>query len=333
MASGTRLASDVALRGLAIASVVFNHAAAMPGRPFELGGGMNILVILSGYSFARFALGQGEPAAVRSAITRFVLGLALPTLAVILLAFVVVRYFDISELLFYNNFTEHSRAKILYTWYPQALVQISLLIYLLSFIPGLTRAFPRHGLHLSILATVAAFLIYLVLRDWQPGGIPNRLPTFILWMFTLGWLIYYADKTRTMRAEAVRWAILFLALGFAAIQYDQKELQRIIFTVITVIAMLWTRNWYLPSWIARLLTLASQAAFTTFLLHMSFLRVFDALKLRPHKTGFHPLEITEAWAFALAGSVMVWVLLSSLKRAWRHETRHDPAAIRRPAFQ
>ena len=118
MSAKTSIQSDVLIRGFAIAAVVFNHAAALPNRPFELGGGVNALIILSGYSFARFALSASDIKSIRKSTLLFGYRFALATIPLILAAFVLLKYFDISEALFYTNIVHTSRLKLLYTWYP-----------------------------------------------------------------------------------------------------------------------------------------------------------------------------------------------------------------------
>lgn len=324
MFSRVRVQPDGLIRGMAIASVVFNHAAALPGRPFELGGGMNALIILSGYSFARFVLIHDTAAATRFSIRQFALHLALATLPLMLIAFVIIGYFDISEILFYTNIVHMSQIKLLYTWYPQVIVQICLLMYVLTYIPPVFGFFQKSRFAASCFAVVAGFIAYIALKDWQPGGGASRLPQYSFWMFALGWVVLYGKAIEGGQGRLARAAIVLLAAIFAFYQFGfQKDVLRPVISIITVGAMLFMPDVTMPKPLARIFLIASQAALTIYLLHLPFIKLFDALHLRPHKTGFHLGENVAAWAFSFFGCIAFWLVASSLTRAWRHEVSHS----------
>lgn len=323
MFSRAKVQPDGLIRGLAIASVVFNHAAALPDRPFELGGGMNALIILSGYSFARFVLIHDTADAMRFSIRQFALHLALATLPLMLIAFLIIGYFDISEVLFYTNIVHMSRIKLLYTWYPQVIVQICLMIYLLTYVRPVFAFFQRTRLAASCLAVGAGFVAYLVLRNWEPGGGASRLPQYSFWMFALGWVVLYAKSIEGNRARPFRFAIVLVTALLAFYQFGfQKDVLRPVLSILTVGAMLFMPDLTMPKPLARMFLIASQAALTVYLLHLPFIKLFDALHLRTHKTGFHLGENVAAWAFSFFGCIAFWLVASSLTRAWRHEVSH-----------
>lgn len=323
MFSRIRVQPDGLIRGLAIASVVFNHAAALSGRPFELGGGMNALIILSGYSFARFVLIHDTAAATRFSIRQFAFHLALATLPLMLIAFVIIGYFDISEIFFYTNIVHMSEIKLLYTWYPQVILQICLFVYALTFISPVFNLFQKSRFISSLFAVVAGFIAYILLKDWQPGGGATRLPQYSFWMFALGWVVLYGKSAEGRQGRLIRIALVLLTALFAFYQFGfQKDVLRPIISVVTVGAILFMPDVVMPKPLARMFLIASQAALTIYLLHLPFIKLFDALHLRPHKTGFHLGENVAAWAFSFFGCIVFWLVASSLTRAWRHETSH-----------
>ena len=135
-----RLEADVVLRALAISLVVYNHAFAVKGRPFELNGGMQVLLLLSGATFARFTLTKQTAEEVRASIVSLSINILGPCLAMLLPYFLLKRDFWWSEVLFFQNLVGKEQLAPYLSWYPQVIVQMMIGFFRIFAIPPVFRA-------------------------------------------------------------------------------------------------------------------------------------------------------------------------------------------------
>lgn len=322
--------SDMALRGIAIVMVVINHASVTTSRPVHLGGGLNILLLLSGYSFARFVLSRGEAAQVRRGIASFAWHVWWPTTAIILLSFALKREWSWSELLFVSNLYTPQHVSLMYVWFPQVLMQMLLALYVLSFIPGAAWAVARKPMALSLALLAITFALLLLFGDHSKRDFADRSIEHVAWNFVLGWVAWYATRGSVRWNPAARLALLAgtIVLSRLAFGWGVDWLRSAALPVAFAVLMFVPRI-TVPKIASRGLAILSQAAFSTFLLHVFFLRVFDALHLRRVARGFDAADTLLAAGFAVAGSVAAWIALTSLNRAWKHCIRQ--ARIVQPA--
>ena len=85
--------------------------------------------------------------------------------------------------------------------------------------------------------------------------------------------------------------------------------------------LLYTRSIRVGVAPARILSLVSQATLTLFLTHWLLLQLFDRTGLRQFSSGFHLRDVLLAWGMAMAVGVGLWLLLTSILRAWQHTRR------------
>lgn len=313
-----RIAPDVFARALAISLVVFNHAAVVPGRPYELGGGLSALIVLSGYAFARFTLAGNDGPRLRAGIVRYFIHFGGACLALVLLSFAVRRSFAWSELLFVHNFFGYSHIALFYNWYAESLLQSLGLIYLLSFWRPWLDAFRRQPWTVALATTVIALAIKLAIAGlWSPS---NRLPHYLMWQFLFGWVIYFALQ-QGPRPDHRKTVTLCLAVLFSVMAFPLNQPLRIPYFIGTTALLLFASSVQVGALPARALSLVSQANLTLFLTHWAFLQLFNKAHLRRYPTGFHLGDTLFAWSVAMAGGLALWLLGSSLARAWHHMRR------------
>jgi|GEM_PF-2608157 len=317
--SKSKVDIDIALRGFAISWVVLNHAAAIPGRGFELGGGMNILLLLAGAAFARFTLTRESASAIRQSVLRFTVKLVLPCFAIVALSFVAYREFSLPELLFFSNWISIEHIAPMYTWYPQVIAQIMLLLLLITFIPGLVSLLRTRPVAFSCLALLVSIIIFLIFDSVWDGQFGRRLPHFSLWNFVFGWVVVFVGRAQPRIGTAPRLALVLIAGALAAMAYDvEEDWLRVVAMSGGVAALLLVKRVSLPKFAARIATVLSQATFTIFLFHVFFLRAFDAFGLRKFSEGFYLPDVLQAWTFTMVGTIGIWIGLTSVSRAFRH---------------
>jgi hypothetical protein len=332
--SSTALPPDIVLRAIAICMVAFNHASITDSRPVHLGGGLNVLLMLSGYSFARFILSHDDVREVRRRIVRFVAGLWLPCFCVVLVSFVLKREWSWSEVFFVSNLLTDEHVALMYVWYPQVILQLFGMLYILTFLPGAEKWIQHRPAMLMVVMLTGSFAVLLLLHAGRPNSeLLSRSLQSIAWNFFLGGAVWYARNSTGRLASSSRnllWA-LTLTLSLIAFGLGVDWLRTVALTVATGI-MLFTQRIEMPRSIGRAARILSQAALSIFLWHVLFLRAFDGLGLRHVHSGFDPRDTLLAGCFAITGSVGVWLMGVSLTRAWRHELPPAPSLSLRLPF-
>lgn len=311
---------DVVLRAFAISFVVFNHAFSVDDRPFELVGGMNILILLSGMSFARFNLSNDSIVGLRKSILNLALHILVPCLIIILLTFAIRGDFVASEIFFYQNWVSDKQYVPYYTWYPQALLQSFIILTLIFSLPGLFRNFQRRHFLGSIVAICGFVLICKIQHVFFPmGEVSKHIPSTILWQFAVGWLTYFVTHRTTQMSPSERIMILLFVLGVALVGFGwDKYWLRNVALIAAMALLIFVPRINMPKLPRQIIMIVSQATFTIFLFHNIMLAIAMKLDMQQYDEGFHLLDILKLWAFMMIGSLAVWILCSSLVRAWRH---------------
>jgi hypothetical protein len=312
--SSRRVDSEVVLRALAITAVCLNHS--YPVHPIGFGGGLTVLLMLSGLWFARFALQGASPQTLRPALAKFGLRLFVPCLAIILASFAVRREFSLTELLFISSWFSTSHLAFLFVWYPQTIIQILLVLAALFSIRPLADAFFRNPLFGSLALLAACLLIrqatVLLLA-------PERItpPVNVAWNFFLGWVLYFALRDWTHHHLARK--ALLLALCVVCALAGRSPMEFPFWTVAGACAVIIFIPWLrLPSPLARAAYIVSQASFTIFLLHVIFLRIYTVVLGGTSQFG--------AFLFAMTCCTLTWVLIAASTRAYSFMRGQDALA-------
>ncbi|MGH3858556.1 AMP-binding protein [Actinokineospora sp.] len=191
------LETNIALRALAITLIVATHIGLT-----QVWGGAHLLLVIAGWSFARFAIAPVDPTRMAGRIGRAAARIAVPSSLWLAWRSIEAENVVIPNVLLVNNFVQSGT--IAY-WYVEVLVQILVLMALLFAVPAVRRLAVTNGFAL------AAGMLILTLIARVPA---EHLPTAngfsardmslhgVLWLFVLGWLVQRAT-TPSQRVAAV----------------------------------------------------------------------------------------------------------------------------------
>jgi len=263
--------SETLLRALAITGVVANHAAS--GTEWHFGGGADVLMLLVGFSLARFnfaRLSGGRSFDVLWSVIRRVI---LPYCLILWAYGLFYRDIPASSFLLLSNFEGRFQSFLTPYWFMEALLQSMILIALLFRIRRVRAAaetdpflFGLWFLGGALALKVGAFAIF------QHSALQNMTPDAVLPLIACGWLLFFArTPVRKMIAAAA-------ALGFAALHVSAPALggwdyavvgqYRLPWLLAAVAALLFVPRVPLPPLMAKVVTWVSGASFTIYLVHV-----------------------------------------------------------------
>lgn len=185
-------------------------------------GAAYALVLLAGYSVARFQL----PEIIRSGSVWTLLGtiryVAVPTILMdILLEVFVSRTFELPSLLLFSNFTDPETIKGYTFYFIEIYVQLLVLAALLFSFRGVREAFRERPL----LSAFVLFLIVVVIdrtieHFWNGDYNYHRTPWHYGWCFALGMVIAAAkDAPSRLFALALSLITVFMVWQFTSAAY------------------------------------------------------------------------------------------------------------------
>ncbi|SQD97013.1 AMP-dependent synthetase and ligase [Parafrankia sp. Ea1.12] len=177
---------NVVLRAVAVVLIVANHVGL-----FHLLGGAHLLLVVAGWSFARFCLtpggpgGTGRGAATSRRILRAAGRIAVPSM--LWLAWRAVRASDVglSNVALIDNYL---RRGVPGYWFVEVLVQVLVLLAALFAIPSVRRWEQRNGFVFALVLLGLALLVNI-----PTDGVGTFPSAFYVthgaaWFFMLGWL-------------------------------------------------------------------------------------------------------------------------------------------------
>ena len=264
--------TDVVLRAMAIASVVFNHT-----RLVTFGGGAAFLLMLSGMNFARFAIKDGTAPGIRRSILDMGRQVFVPSLALVLLSFALYRKFDVLELLFVRNWYALQTIAAFPVWWVQMFLQLLAGLYLLLWIPAIVRGtIRRPALAMLVFFGVGLFLRAAGALLTIPLLTGPRLPLSHLWTFALGAVVYFCAVDTTTSRSGTIWLPAACVLAGTIVGFDFGTWQ---YWWVTIAGLLLVRVKYipLPHVVARVTTTVSAATFGIFLTHMLWFRAVSGV--------------------------------------------------------
>jgi acyl-coenzyme A synthetase/AMP-(fatty) acid ligase len=300
---GGAIETSVLLRALAIFGIVLNHSGWLEGI-LAIDGGAWLLLIPSGYSFARFQLQR----VVSKDSPWPALGTA-PRIFVSAFLFISILQlwthdYTLSTLLFYSNFIDPHAGHGASFWVINMLLQLYLISFALCSIPAARRALRDHPIlsSLSVLG-VAALLAKLVPRVWNTEYLYNLVPHYLGWLFAAGACLYYA--------RAPKWrpvaSVILLVFAWKLVPMDSVR----VWVAAGGLVLIWLSQIRVPEWLARGLSGLASASLYIYLTHET---VFHALRsFIPNMS--HPGEIFLAFVVGIA----VWQLFD---HAWDYAARH-----------
>jgi hypothetical protein len=307
------------IKAMAISWVVFSHAGlGTEEYGFTLAGGMSYLMFFSGYSFARFSLVNKSDREIRASCLNTVRTFLVPSFFLMLFSFVWARKFDILELFYISNFFYKAKISYFPMWYVQVIIQMSLIFYGLFSLKPFARTFRAQPFWTS-LALVAASIILIRLTgfNWITD---NRLPWFYIWLYALGWVVYFAmqEFEPDTRGKAIASALVVLVPAY--VYGWSSEILRPFWPIIGGLVLIWAPSVSLPAFAKAAVTLVSRSTFFLFFLHAFAFGVLGLVFQRLF--GDKEVHFLLRWPVAMASCICLWAVCTAALRAYRKRRRH-----------
>lgn len=190
--------TNILLRAVAIILVVGTHIGI-----FHILGGAHLLLVISGWCFARFGLapdGSGSPG---TRILRSATRIAVPAMLWLTFRAAVTDDVILSNVFLINNYLQTGAPGF---WYVEVLVQALLLAGLVFAVPAVARFERRHGFAVALLVLGLAFVARLFIDDANVFPERGMSTHGVIWFFALGWLAHRAVTA------AQKWLVIVLAV-------------------------------------------------------------------------------------------------------------------------
>ena len=261
--------SDLIVRCVALVAIIIGHAA--PSGTGWLRGGLGLLVLLAGYSFARFQQSAFEQGRFAPALTGTVERLILPYMAVMLPMLAASQvpaslpWFTLTSTFFVPD-----PGPLRFFWIVETLFQILLLMVALFAIPAVRRAslLNRFRLGLALLAGAVLLRAALLPLHSNDGTSIDKTPDAWLGFYVLGMLVAAASGRRR------RLAVLLLGVALALWDFGFQN-PRAWWLAGGLALLLWLPSIPLPRLVARPLMQITAAGYFIYLLHAPFLHLLQ----------------------------------------------------------
>lgn len=294
----TTIEASMVFRALAIVEVVANHAGLIPAG--YVGGGVDLLFLITGLNFARFqgeSLLQGQ---FLQPILSLLRNLLIPYFAISLVYQVYRRELDLTVLLLISNFFNPVVSSIFPIWFVQVLTQC-MVLFCLPFTVRSVRDYARvapwkFGLMFLAIA-VSACIVGLQL--WDTNHLYNRVPHALFWIFVLGWCIHFAQST----AKKMATTAILLLLILVVLRSDITP--HTIWTMGGVV-LLWVQFVPVPQILKLPIQTVSAAAYYIYLTHIIFIHLLT------RGVGVQsPLIVS---AIAILGGALSWMAVQKIQQ-------------------
>lgn len=276
--------TNIVLRAVAITLIVGTHIGL-----FHFQGGAHLLLILAGWTFARFCLSHDEPS---RAILRSAARIAVPAMLFLAWRVAVTTDVSVSNVLLIETFTRDGAPGY---WFIEVLVQALLVFALVLAIPALRALEKQHCFGFALACLGIALLLHRTARD--TAEFPERAMALhgVLWFFVLGWLAYRADTPA--RALAVSGIAVAMVPGYFG------DTGRELIVLCGLGALLLTPHLQLPRLVVRVLGPIACASLYLYLTHYALL-----------DWTLHRLPAPVIMAVCLAAGVGTWYAVQSFRR-------------------
>jgi acyl-CoA synthetase (AMP-forming)/AMP-acid ligase II/peptidoglycan/LPS O-acetylase OafA/YrhL len=204
----TALGTDTLVRVCALALVIIGHAA--PAHTLWLRGGAGVLMVLAGFSFARFQRTSFERGATAPVLRGTFERLILPYYVVMvpmLIASEAQRSWGWFALV--SVFTVQYRGPLFAFWFIETVFHALLLMAVLYALPGVRRWSARNpfGMGLALFALALAMLVLVPMTALGEGDVWKHRLHHHFWLYALGFLAAVARG---------RERLIVLGLGLVA---------------------------------------------------------------------------------------------------------------------
>lgn len=201
--------SDIALRAVAVSFIVAHHALRR-----DLGGGIDVLLLLVGYNLARFQTKRLASPQRWSLVRDIVLKMVVPYY--ILLGLFAVAFHQpvsVADIFLVSNFVgRFSSLELAALWFIPAYLQSILLLASAATVAPVRRLIvERPGLFGRVLLLTTLLLKLASLLAFQHSSLLGRTPDQFLYIVALGWCLYEANsRIARLLIATVAFAIMLL---------------------------------------------------------------------------------------------------------------------------
>lgn len=252
---GVAVETNVALRALAIVTIVGSHA-----NLFTLLGGAHVLLAIVGFNLGRFQLGDRSRAERTRAVLRGLARVVVPSVVVIGAVAAVSRDITWKQAALLTAFTEWSWSEPRWSyWFVEALALAVLVLAAILAVPAVDRATRRHPF-----ATPVVLTLLLLPTRYDLVGMPGdhvHRAHGVLWLLTLGWAMSQARTTR--QRLLVSALVLALVPGF----FSVGGLDRHVYLTLGLLALTWVQQVRLPALVGPVVGVVAASSLWIYLLH------------------------------------------------------------------
>lgn len=297
----SRVETTIVLRALAITLVVGTHIGV-----FHLLGGAHLLLVIAGWSFARFSLATRATGTSRE-ILRSAAHVAIP--AMVWLAWRVWDTTDVvlSNVLLVDNYV---RRGALGYWYVEVLVQTLVVLAAVLALPPVRRWEQRHPFGFALAILAAALLANQLAQDSAAFAERSMATHGVLWFFALGWLAQRATTAPT------RLVVLGVAMVTVLGYFDNPPREVIILVGVAMLLAVPTLR--LPRHLVRVVGVVASASLYIYLSHYAVYYL-----TLPHLPSVVVLPI------CLGAGIALWLGARQVERGTRALSRVLRRAARR----
>lgn len=263
--------SETLIRAVAITGVVANHASS--GTQWHFSGGADVLMLLVGFSLARFNFARLTGGQSWDVLLSVIRRIILPYCLILWAYGLFYRDLPASSFLLLSNFEGRFQSLLTPYWFMDALFQSMVLIALLFRLKPVRMAaadnpflFGLWFLGGAAALKVGAFALF------HHSHLQNMTPDAVLPLIACGWLLFFAKR------PGQKLAAVGATLGFAALHvsapalggwdYEAVGQFRLPWLLAVIIALLYVPRIPLPRVVTGLVTQVSAASFTIYLVHV-----------------------------------------------------------------
>lgn len=331
------------LRAVAIVLVCANHVGLT-----YLFGGAHVLLAVAGYGFARFQLNAGSTSGDTSGrvrpLIRSIVRIAVPSVVVIAIAYVITRQYDVWNILLVEHFFAPEGVvlgpdawdPVWNYWFIEVLVLALVACAALLSIPAVRRIEQKWPFEFA-LGIVGVCLLLRIQEFIGEGPMELYRPVDTLWLFAIGWA-----AARAVR-DGERALLTVAAVGGAMLPgFSDGDSGRKLVIAGGLLLLIWVTRVPVPAGLRRITAILAGASLliyltqplTFFLLEWGQSLLVDqpdAAVPGPNPSGLmHDLRLVAATVIALVVGVLAWkayelVLrqLPRLRRNQLHTREHD----------
>lgn len=313
------------VRSFAILLVVINHTSALGP---DLHGGMNLLVILSGYSFALVFKASSWSNAVNSyvqmAIKLLIISLIL---AIVTITIKLMLGFNLKgnaylELAHISNLFYTARNVSYPIWFVQCTVQFSILLiiitYVLKIIPKYAELNPLVGV---VILTFMIILPSVSYNAFELYYLKGKTPDVYLSYFAIGIILYFVkmEENKNHKVFGFLYLSMLIMVIFVIFDIDEYGIKRYTTTQIALILIVFLSHLRSTQMIHYFVSFLSINAIGIFFTHNYVITLFrvvlDAylnVSLFDYWYAFLPLILVFIYIFLVA----LFIIYDSLKLIW-----------------